>query len=197
MLISPPAHPLPPCSAFDRDDDAKRTKRARGVATATVALLLVVLLGGCTSITVKTTGAASVEDLQAENAYIALYMDHMRKVAEDAKAFHPSGNDPGPCDKGGNAQDCLNVDARAMETLQDMLVAVKGATVPPRYAEADRLIRDALAKNIQGLDLRNRAIQQHDNALWTQHRQVLDQAVTAWRAGYAAFPADNKPPLAP
>ena len=54
-----------------------------------------------------------------------------------------------------------------------------------------------MAKNIKGLDLRNQALAKGDNTLWHQHAAVLDEANAAWTAAYAAFPADNRPPLGP
>jgi len=52
---------------------------------------------GCFSVEVHTSGAASVDDLAAENAYIAVYMQHMTQLGEDLKVFLPSGSNPGPC----------------------------------------------------------------------------------------------------
>jgi hypothetical protein len=169
-----------------------------GVRTApALAVLLVVTLAGCASFGVKTTGAASVEDLAAENAYIVVYMDHLTKIATDLKVFQPSGSNPGPCNKGGNANDCYNADAQAIADLNAMLDALKTAKVPPRFVEADRLLRDALTKNVQGLELRNQALANNDDAAWAQHGPLLEQAQVAWTAAYAAFPADNRPALAP
>jgi hypothetical protein len=152
---------------------------------------------GCVSFSVNTTGAASVEDLEAENAYIAVYMDHMTQLAGDLKAFAPSGDNPGPCNKGGVKQDCYAADARAIETITAMLEALKTINVPPRFVDADRMLRDALAKNVEGLQLRNQALQTGDDETWTKHTSVLEEAQTAWTAAYAAFPADHRPPLGP
>jgi hypothetical protein len=147
--------------------------------SAIVLALVLVALSGCMSHSVKTTGAASLEDLNAENAYVAVYMDHMTKYASDLHAFLPSGSDPGPCNKGGNARRCYEVDAKVIADLSAMRSALEQATVPPRYVEADRLLREALAKNIRGLELRNQAIAQSDNDLWHQHAQALDEADAA------------------
>jgi hypothetical protein len=169
-------------------------------ASGVVLLLAVVLmptLAGCVSFSVTTTGAASVEDLAAENTYIALYMDHMARVHEDMRVFMPSGDNPGPCNKGGNARDCVSADAQVMGTLHSMREALDAASVPPRFAEADRLLKDAIAREIEGLDLRNRALTAGDDNLWARHAPALEEAATAWRAAYAAFPEDHRPPLAP
>lgn len=171
---------------------------ARGPgAVAILASILLVTLAGCISFSVKTSGAASVEDLQAENAYVAVYMEHMTKYAADVKVFVPSGTNPGPCNKGGTKQGCYDADILVIADLTAMLSALAGTKVPPRFVEADRLLRGALAKNIDGLDLRNQAIAKADDTLWQQHAQVLQDAQAAWTAAYAAFPADNRPPLGP
>jgi hypothetical protein len=160
---------------------------------------LLVTLAGCVSFSVRTTttGAASVEDLQAENAYVAVYMDHMTKLRTSNKAFAPSGANPGVCNKGGNQQACFDADVQAINNLKAMLSALKATSVPPRFVEADRLLRDAVTKDMNGLVLRNQAIALSDNALWKQHAQALQDAQVAWSAAYDAFPADNRPPLRP
>ncbi len=161
------------------------------------AALIAGVVSGCMSLSVSTTGAASVEDLAAENGYIAVYMTQMTQLAEDFKVFAPSGANPGPCNKGGVKQDCIDADARVMGTLTSMLGAISAIKVPPRFASADRLLRDALAKNSEGLQLRNQALQTGDNETWAKHSTVLDEAQTAWTAAYAAFPADHRPSLSP
>jgi len=174
-----------------------RTIGCRTGSQLLTAILLLPLLAGCVSFGVTTTGAASVEDLAAENAYIALYMDHMARVHEDLKVYLPSGDNPGPCNKGGNAGDCISADAQVMATLGAMRDALAAATVPPRFVEADRLLKEAIAKDLEGLDLRNRALTDGDDDLWARHGPVLEAAAAAWQAAYAAFPEDHRPPLAP
>jgi hypothetical protein len=161
------------------------------------AAMLSTVLGACLSFSVSSTGAESVDDLAAENAYVALYMEHMTKLAEDNKLFAPTADSPGPCNKGGSQQGCFDADTRAIATLTAMLDALKSAKVPPRFVEADRLLREALAKNVEGLQLRNQALATGNNDLWKQHGPVLDEAQKAWTAAYAAFPGDHRPPLGP
>jgi hypothetical protein len=78
-----------------------------------------------------------------------------------------------------------------------MLGGLSATTVPLRFVEADRLLRDALTKNLQGLQLRNQAIANTDDGAWKQSGPLLEQAQTSWKAAYAAFPADHRPALAP
>lgn len=166
-------------------------------AAFAVAVLLSTTLAACVSFSVTTTGAVSVDDLAAENAYVALYMDHMTRLAEDWKAFAPTADNPGPCNKGGSQQGCFDADTRVIATLTAMLDALKTAKVPPRFVEADRLLREALARNVEGLQLRNQALATGDNDLWKRHGPVLDEAQKIWTAAYAAFPGDHRPPLGP
>ncbi|MBI3751019.1 MAG: hypothetical protein HY263_05095 [Chloroflexi bacterium] len=121
----------------------------------------------------------------------------MTRFATDLKVFAPSGTNPGPCNIGGSKQGCYDADTQVIGDLSAMLSALEGTKVPPRFVEADRGLRDALSKNIKGLDLRNQAIAKADDTLWQQGAQALRDAASAWTAAYAAFPADNRPPLSP
>jgi len=167
----------------------------RSLLGLTVVLLMI--LAGCVTVGVHTTGAASVDDLKAENAYVAVYMDHMTVLSRDLLPFAASGSNPGVCNKGGTKQGCYDVDAKVISDLNAMLNALAATAVPPRFAEANELLREAITMNVQGLDLRNRAIANNDNNAWEQHGPLLEQAEAGWKAAYAAFPADNRPALAP
>lgn len=73
---------------------------ARGLAaTAVLASALLFGLAACVSVSFKATGAASAEDLQAENAYVAAYMQHMTRFAtdlrEDPGAIHLASSSSG------------------------------------------------------------------------------------------------------
>ena len=168
--------------------------RARALLLATFASLT---LAGCLRVSTTVSGAASVEDLAAENAYIALYMQHMTHVASDLQVFAASGNNPGVCNKGGTKQGCYDADARVIADFTAMQSALAGAKVPPRFVDADQKLRDALATNIKGLDLRNQGIATSSDALWQQGQQLLAGVEADWTSAYAAFPADNRPPLSP
>lgn len=65
--------------------------------------------------------------------------------------------------------------------------------VPPRYVQPDQLLRAAFAHQIDGLNLRIRAIQGHDEALWDQQAAALPAAAAELHAAYLAFPEDNRP----
>jgi hypothetical protein len=162
-----------------------------------LAIVLLATLAGCVTVGVHTTGAASVEDLKAENDYIAVYMDRMTALSHDFQLFVASGSNPGVCNKGGTKQGCYDADAKVVIGLNAMLGGLSATTVPPRFVEADRLLRDAIGKNVQGLELRNRAIAKTDDNAWQQSGPLLEQAQTSWKAAYAAFPSDHRPALAP
>jgi hypothetical protein len=168
--------------------------RGRLVVGAAIAALA---LAGCLRVSTTVSGAASVEDLAAENAYIAIYMQHMTQVASDLQVFAATGNNPGVCNIGGTKQGCYDADARVIGDFEAMRAALEGAKVPPRFVDADQKLRDVLAKNINGLDLRNQGIATSSDALWQQGQQLLKEVEGDWAAAYAAFPADNRPPLSP
>jgi hypothetical protein len=124
-------------------------------------------------------------------------MANIVRLKEANEMFQTRGAVAGPCDAGGSKQACLDADAQALAALRAMLNALERAQVPDRFVEADRLLREALRKNIEGIELRDDAIRLDDRTLWTRHADVLKAAVEAWAAGYAAFPADNRPALGP
>ena len=162
-----------------------------------LASVLLAILAACVTVGVHTTGAASIEDLNAENDYVAVYMEHMTVFGRDMQLFAASGVNPGVCNKGGVKQGCYDAETKVISDLNGMLSALVATTVPPRFVEADRLLRDAIARNVEGLEMRNQAIANDDNVAWQQHASLLEQAQAGWTAAYGAFPADHRPPLAP
>ena len=78
-----------------------------------------------------------------------------------------------------------------------VVAALAATAVPPRYVAGDTLLKDAMAGNIRGLQLRNDAIANNDDSAWTQHKVVLDEAIATYRKAYEAFPQDNRPQPAP
>lgn len=154
-------------------------------------LVCLVAVGGCVS--VRTTGAGSVEDLQAEEHYKAVYAQQMTRVQRDLQLFLPSGSNPGVCNAGGSKQGCYDADTKVIEDFQAMQAALETTTVPPRFVDADKLFREAIAGDVRGLELRNQAIANGDDEAWTEHKVVLEEAQAAFQKAYQAFPEDNRP----
>lgn len=152
-------------------------------------------VGGCVSL--QTTGAGNVQDLQAEGRYKAIYAEQMTKIGVDNQLFAPASSKPGVCNVGGSQQGCFEADAQLILDFQGMLKALEATPVPPRYSNADKLLREAIAEDIRGLGLRNQAIAQHDDAAWTEHKIVLQNALAGLQQAYQAFPGDNRPEPAP
>ena len=175
-----------------------RRERPRAPRRSTLTAVLMfglIAISGCVSF--RTTGAATIQDLLAEGRYNAVYAEQMTKVQTSTQPFQPTSTTPGVCNKGGTKQGCFDADVVLIQDLRAMLDALAATAVPPRYAEADRLLRDAIAEDIRGLELRNKAIAANDDAAWTAHKIVLDKAVAAIKDAYLAFPADNRPAPAP
>jgi hypothetical protein len=152
-------------------------------------------IAGC--VTVRTTGAASAEDLQAEDRYKADYASQMAKLETDLKLFAPTASAAGVCNVGGLKQGCFDVDSIVIADYRAMLTALAANPVPPRFADADALLRQAIADSIRGLELRNRAIAQNDQAAWTEQKSVLSAAVASFTLAWQTFPADNRPQPTP
>jgi hypothetical protein len=121
----------------------------------------------------------------------------MTEVSGDLQLFVANGSKPGVCNKGGTKQGCFDADAQLVSGLDAMLSALSATTIPPRFVEADRLLRDAITKDVHGVELRNQAIANNDDNAWQQSGPLIEQAQTSWKAAYIAFPADNRPALAP
>jgi hypothetical protein len=172
-----------------RPTDATRQR------VSAVLLFGLIAIGGCVS--VRTTGAASIQDMQAEDAYKAVYAEQMTRVRTDNVAFQPTSSSPGVCNKGGSQQGCFDADAVMIQDFKATQNALAATAVPPRYVEADGLLREAIAEDIRGLELRNKAIAEHDDAAWTEHKVVLDKAIAGFQEAYLAFPADNRPQPSP
>lgn len=155
------------------------------------AFACLILLAGCFSL--RTTGAETIEDLQSEDAYKLVYAQQVVTVRGALQTLSPSGSNPGVCNKGGSKQGCYDADTGLIVAWQSMLEALRATSVPPRYVAGDGLLTEAIAKSIEGLDLRNRALEQNDNALWRQSASVLDEAEALFQRADQAFPADNHP----
>ena len=153
--------------------------------------ICVIAIGGC--VTVRTTGADTTEDFAKEVNYKATYADQMARLHEVTQAFAPSSTNPGVCNKGGTKQGCYDADVQAIRTLQAMLTAFAAMPAPPRFVEADKLLRNAIAENIRGLELRNQGIAEEDNAAFTEHKVVLERALGDYAKAYQAYPEDNRP----
>jgi len=154
-------------------------------------VVCLVAVSGCS---LRITGVDSVDEFQAEDRYNATYAEHMTQIHVDAqRLFAPTATSPGVCNVGGSKQGCYDADLIAIEDLQAMLNALEAIPVPPRYADADRLLREGIAEQIRGLELRNQSIAENDQAAWTEHQVALEQAAAILQQAYAAFPADNRP----
>lgn len=154
---------------------------------------LVLLMGvvGCVEVTpfVRTD-----EDEQAEALYKETYAEHMLGIHETFdELFAPSGSNPGVCNVGGNRQACYDADVIAIDRWEAMLQALDAIPVPPRYVEGDRLLREAIRGNVRGLELRNKAFTDQDQAAWDEHEQAIAESTSLFLEAWEAFPADNRP----
>jgi len=173
-----------------------RVVRAPGLSHATrtvLAVFAVCVVAICGCVTVRTTGADTTDDFAAEERYKATYAEQMTKIREVSQLFVPSTGNPGVCNKGGTNQGCYDADVQMIQSLQAMLTAFAALPVPPRYVEAHKVLRDAIAENIRGLELRNQAIAQQDNVAFSEHKVVLERALASYAKAYQAFPNDNRP----
>lgn len=163
-----------------------------------VALAFGAALASCINVGVSTrTFGTDIEGLQAEFAYNNVYSREMGNLRQAMAAFAASGTNPGVCNVGGTKQGCYDADLAAIAAMRQVIAALEATPVPPRFIQADALLRAALEENVRGLELRNQAIENSDNGAWKEHQAVLQAAQQAIVAAYGAYPADNRPVPAP
>ena len=158
--------------------------------------LPMLVLAGC-NVYVRTSGAESIDELQAEDTYRAVYAEHMHRLHQDLQLFAPTETSPGVCNAGGELQGCHDAGEVVIADLEAMRSALEDLEIPPRYEAGHAALMDAIETNIRGLQLRNDAIARKDNELWQEHRPVLEGVAAQWQAAYEAFPEDNRPAPAP
>lgn len=64
---------------------------------------------------------------------------------------------------------------------------------PPRYVGADAMLKRAIVKDIEALELRNQAIAESNDAAFQEHKIVLEEALELFQQAYKMFPEDNRP----
>src|SRR5438128_1721720 len=83
-----------------------------------------------------------------EAGYRALYQKDAALVKADWAPFAASSTAPGVCGKGGTRQACVATGEKVLGDLKKMQADLKAATVPPRYAAGDSLLKQALQAEI-------------------------------------------------
>jgi hypothetical protein len=155
-------------------------------------LVCLVAIGGC-AVSIQTFHG-TVDDLQAEAQYNNTYSASMASLHHDIqRLFGVTATNPGVCNVGGSKQGCYDADLQVIQDYHAMLSALAKIPVPRRFADGDRLLRQAIDESIRGLQLRNQAIAQNDDAAWTQQAGILKQATSTFQRAYAAYPEDNRP----
>ncbi len=154
-------------------------------------LLMLLALSSCTF---KMTGADSVDEFQAEEAYLARYQGLATSVLETFQAFAPRQGSPGVCNIGGTKQECYEADLATIKALDEMHAGMSVIAVPPRFVRGHDLLLQALQINRDGLDSRNATIASGDpKASLAPSNQLLKEALDLYSQSYLAYPADNKP----
>jgi hypothetical protein len=170
----------------------------KGCPLPIVGLVLVFTIWSILGCAGRPGGVPGSSSSDAEAEYIAVFDRHLASLSRHIRALYRSdGAPPGVCNKGGDAQACLDADLVILDDLVAMTEALASVEVPPRFAEADRIVRDAIRLNMQGLELRARALQGGDDSAWIEHGLVLEESRIEWLAAYAAFPSDHRPGVAP
>jgi hypothetical protein len=168
---------------------------ASAVALVAVLLFGIVLpnLHAHSAAAPKSTTTA-VKDPQAEAAYRAVYQRDATAVKADSAPFAGTASTAGVCSKGGTRQACAAAGAKVLADLKKLQADMKPVVVPPRYADGDKLLRQAIQAEIDGLSLRDAALTSNDpTASAATGNAKLAQASAFFKQADAAFPADARP----
>ena len=129
-----------------------------------------------------------------EANYRAVYQKDAAQVQADSAPFADKGTTPGVCSKGGTKQACVAAGDKVLADLKKMQADLKGVTVPPRYVEGDKLLKQALQTEIDGLTLRDQALTSNDpTASIEPGNAKLAQAAALFKKADQAFPVDARP----
>jgi hypothetical protein len=129
-----------------------------------------------------------------EANYRVVYQKDATQVKADSAPFKVSGTTPGVCSKGGTKQACVATGEKVIADLKKMQADLKALTAPPRYVEGDKLLKQALQTEIDGLTLRDQALTSNDPTASIEPGNVkLAQAAQLFKKADQAFPADARP----
>jgi hypothetical protein len=141
----------------------------------------------------SASSTAAKEPL-AESNYRVVYQKDAVVVKTDAAAFMPAGKNPGACNKGSTRQVCVAAGEKVLAELKKLQADMKPVPVPPRYADADKLLKQAVQAEIDGLTLRDQALTSNDpTASIDPANAKLGEANNLFKKADQAFPADARP----
>lgn len=146
-------------------------------------LLLVVLMSGC-----EATLFASDEEVDraGEARYLGVWKEHSAAVGSINSSLDA-------CNRGGTQEGCYHASERMIAALQTLLTKLRVTQVPSRFKEGDASARNAVAKMITGLQLRNAGIAANDTAAFVRGNASLKEANSLLEDAYDEFPPDARP----
>ena len=149
---------------------------------ATGVIITLLALAGCTP-------AVSVQIRTGSEArYLQLWAKDWKAINGHLQQLVPSGGDPGACNLGGSQAACLAISQQLLADFRALESDLSGGWVPTSLLPANRAILAAVAKEIEGLTLRTRALQEGDDVLWQQANSVFRQLPELFASAYNKFP---------
>jgi hypothetical protein len=140
---------------------------------------------------------ASVSSAGDTDEYLAMWDENWGVVATDLEPLAPTASSPGVCNAGGDTQGCHDASKRLLAdfiAFQDVLVTFD---VPEGVEEAHDSLGQALAKAIEGTQLRVKAIEKQDDAAWDAANEALKEASALSQQAYQQFPDFARPSVVP
>lgn len=167
------------------------TRRLMRGAFRTVALTFIV--------TVATSGcsfhvsAGAVNDLKFREAW----QTGWNAVDTASRPLNPTASNPGACNQGGSAADCMRTGETMIPVLHSLATALAGVETPSSYRAASQEIQSAIALDIQAITDRDAAIKTNDETLFAKAVGELKSAAQAFVDGYGKFPQSTRPTPVP
>jgi hypothetical protein len=141
-----------------------------------------------------STSTNAPKEPLAESNYRVVYQKDAAVVKTDSAAFLPAGKNPGACNKGSTKQACVAAGEKMLGDLKKLQADLKPVPVPPRYGDGDKLLKQAVQAQIDGLTMRDQALSSTDpTASVDPANAKLAAANDLFKRADQAFPADARP----
>jgi hypothetical protein len=140
---------------------------------------------------------ASVSTAGDTDAYLAMWDEHWGAIETDLGPLVPTASSPGVCNAGGEKQGCHDASERLLADFIAFQDVLETFDVPEGVEETHDSLGRALAKAIEGAQLRMKAIEEQDDGAWNAANEALKEASALSQQAYQQFPDFAQPSVVP
>jgi hypothetical protein len=126
------------------------------------------------------------------SAYLEVWRNDWSNIAEASAPWNPTHTDAGACNVGSHLS-CVATDHATLPDLEQLENDLMKVSVPAVYSAATSGLLQALGEEVTGLQARDTAIANEDQALFKQAQSDLRLAAGAMTAAYQMFPDSSRP----